>query len=172
MVLHAVAIDMLEPISYDEKDYECGFCTECISACPVTAIGENGLSSDRCMRFAMESAEHPDWVKAQQMTYIGCEICQYACPRNHKTDSIKPNCSLLNAFDTARLIAGDTSDARKLIGRNMTSQGRLTAEAIAMAVRDEPDFFSKYSNELLKAENSEFHAVQDALRYVKELYGR
>ena len=54
----------------------------------------------------------------------------------------------------------------------MTGGGKLTAEAISMAARDEEDFFTRFKDELAKAESSEFEAVGDAIRFAKELIGK
>lgn len=172
IVLQALAIDVLEPLAYAESDKECGKCNACIIACPALAIGENGLNVSKCMRAFMETADHPDWVKQLQRTYIGCEICQYACPRNAEIESTVPSKEQIEAFDTHKLIAGETKKARDLVGRNMTSNGKLTAEAISMAARDEKAFFSIYADELKRAQASEFPAVQDALRYAESIASR
>lgn len=172
IVLQALAIDVLEPLAYDESDKECGKCNACIIACPALAIGENGLNVSKCMRSFMETADHPDWVKQLQRTYIGCEICQYACPRNTEIESTVPSKEQIEAFDTHKLIEGETKKARDLVGRNMTSNGKLTAEAISMAARDEKAFFSIYEDELKRAQTSEFPAVQDALRYAESIGSR
>lgn len=169
IVLQALAIDVLEPLAYDESDKKCGKCNACIIACPAWAIGEEGLNVSKCMRAFMESADHPNWVKQLQRTYIGCEICQYACPRNAKIESTVPSKEQREAFDTRKLIAGETKKARDLVGRNKTSNGKLTAEAISMVARDEKEFFGIYADELKRAQASEFPAVQDALRYAESI---
>lgn len=172
IVLQALAIDVLEPLAYDESDKECGKCNACIIACPALAIGENGLNVSKCMRASMETADHPNWVKQHQRTYIGCEICQYACPRNADIENAVPTKEQREAFDTRKLIAGETKKARELVGRNMTSNGKLIAEAISMAARDEKEFFSVYADELKRAQASGFSAVQDALRYAESIGNR
>ena len=68
--------------SLNTRQSECGNCSLCMKACPTGAISENGLTTERCMRLQMETAQRPDSVRAMQKTFIGCEICQYACPRN------------------------------------------------------------------------------------------
>lgn len=169
IVLQALAIDTLEPLVYDEPAKECGKCNACMMACPASAIGNNGLDVSKCMRAFMETADHPDWVKQLQQTYIGCEICQYACPRNTEIKSTVPSREQREAFETRKLIVGETKKARNLVGRNMTSNGKLTAEAISMAVRDENAFFDIYADELKLAQTSKFPAVQDALRYAESV---
>lgn len=168
IVLQALALDELEPICYNgENDMLCGECRACMDACPSLAIGENGLNVKKCMRIAMDNADHPDWVKRLQRTYVGCEVCQYACPRNGELLAGEPSNEAKSAFDTGKLIRGDTKAARALTGKNKTSNGKLTAEAIAMGVRDEEEFFTEYADELKEAERSPFEAVHNALRYAK-----
>lgn len=173
MVLLALAIDSLGPLEYNEPDVPCseicGSIGACSRVCPVQAIGEKGILRGKCMRAEMDSAIHPDHVKKHMCTYIGCEICQYACPRNSGLGGKEPPQELKLAFDTSKLISGDTAEARKLVGKNMTSNGKLTAEAIAMASVNEPNFFEKYEQELAEAESSQFPSVHDALRFANEI---
>ena len=171
-VILALAIDTLDPLEYDERDVPCGSCTKCADACPTGAITSEGMDYRRCLRFALEELPHGDEAKMLQKTYIGCEICQYACPRNARANGHEVGSEIREAFDTARLVSGDCASARKLVGKNMTGGGKLTAEAISMAARDEADFFTRFKDELAKAEGSEFEAVVDAIRFAKELIGK
>ncbi len=172
IVLSALAVDCFMPQSYDEKDVPCELICHnhpnCAAQCPANAIDANGLIREKCIRFEMENAIHSDRAKSLMQTYIGCEVCQYACPRNNKNAS-SPTDDLLDAFDTKKLIAFDTRAARKLVGKNMSSNGKLSAEAIIMAARDEPDFFEKYEKEIEIASNSSFPAISDALNFVRKL---
>ena len=108
-----------------------------------------------------------------QKTFIGCEICQYACPRNAKiapadTESFRAangdEINLNDVFNLKRLITGDAAQARSLVGRNFTGNGKLTAEAIAFAAND-AELFSSLRNEIFAAADSPFDAVRDAVRY-------
>lgn len=171
-VILALAIDTLSPLEYDERDAPCGSCTKCMDACPTGAVAPEGMDYRRCLRFALEELPHSDEAKLLQKTYIGCEICQYACPRNARANGHEVGSEVRDAFDTARLISGDCASARKLVGKNMTGGGKLTAEAIAMAARDEENFLALYGDELAKAENSGLEAVGDAIRFAKELVGK
>lgn len=161
-VLLALAIDGLSPIEYDERGEVCGDCSLCIRSCPMGAIGQDGLNASMCMRLHMDTAMHPDWVRNVQKTYIGCEICQYACKRNAALTNTKPADEVASAFELKRLISGDAAEARGFVGRNMSGNGKLTAEAIAFAARD-----GLYEEEILAASDSPFEAVQDAIRYAK-----
>jgi epoxyqueuosine reductase len=63
----------------------CGECNECITACPVGAIGPKAIiDGSKCMQFlATRIVRIPESILGQwgQMIY-GCEICQDACPYN------------------------------------------------------------------------------------------
>ncbi len=110
-------------------------CTACAHACPMGAIGPEGLQVTRCMRYHMNGAEYPEAVYAAQRTHMGCEICQHACPENAALVPGSPSEAVREAFDLPRLIAGDTVAARALVGRNKTTGGKLTAEAVRFAAR-------------------------------------
>ena len=159
--------------SLNTRQSECGNCSLCMKACPTGAISENGLTTERCMRLQMETAQHPDSIRAMQKTFIGCEICQYACPRNAKippadTESFRAangdEINLNDVFNLKRLITGDAAQARSLVGRNFTGNGKLTAEAIAFAANDS-ELFLSLRNEIFAAADSPFDAVRDAVRY-------
>lgn len=161
-VLLALAVEGLSPIEYDERGEECGDCSLCMKSCPTGAIGKDGLNVDMCIRLNMDTAMHPDWVRNVQTTYIGCEICQYACRRNASITNAVPAEEAVSAFELKKLICGDAADARGFVGRNMSGNGKLTAEAIAFAARD-----GLYEDEILAASDSPFEAVRDAVRYAK-----
>lgn len=171
VVLSALALDKLEPKDYHqltENKNDCGECRRCIEACPAGAIDRNGLCVEKCMRFHMETAKHPDWVREKQTTYIGCEICQYACSKNAGLQQDAPNKETREAFLAEKLIAGDTRAARLLAGKNMTSCGKLTAEAIAFAANDNEHWDLIELAEQSGDPNLQFDAVQDAIRYARE----
>lgn len=170
MILLALAVSGLTPLSYGganevrNSEY-CKSCHRCIDACPFGAIDENGLTADKCMRMHMNPAMHPDRIRMCQTTYVGCEICQYACPMNANLSPTVPDEEAVNAFELKKLIRGDAADARGLIGRNLTSNGKLTAEAIAFAARD-----GLYAEEILQATDSPFEAVRDAVRFANDIW--
>lgn len=172
IVLSALAVESFVPQTYDEKDVPCdSICRnhpKCGAECPAKAIDVNGLIKDKCIRFEMENALHSDRAKSLMQTYIGCEVCQYACPRNN-ANGVSPPDDFVDAFATKKLIAGDTRAARKLVGKNMSSNGKLSAEAIIMAARDEPDFFDKYKKEIESVSSSPFPAIRDALNFAEKL---
>lgn len=165
VVFVALAVQDIFPLEYHENASEpCGNCRLCMEACPTAAITETGFDITKCMRFHMGNAKHPDWVRNLQKTYMGCEICQYACRRNTSLASTIPSAEMQDAFDMKRLICGDASKARELVGRNMCSNGKLIAEAIAFAAKD-----GLFHDEIEAAEASPFEAVRDAVRYAKQI---
>ncbi len=161
MVLLSIAVSRLAPLDYDIPVRPlCAACKSCISACPAKAISESGVDFSLCHRAFMETAAHPDHIRDRQSTYIGCEVCQRCCPMNAALEAEKPSPEVREAFDTERLIRGDAAAARALVGKNMTSNGKLTAEAIAFAARD-----GLYEDLITQQEGSPFEAVRDAVRY-------
>ena len=69
-----------------------------------------------------------------------------------------------DVFNLKRLITGDAAQARSLVGRNFTGNGKRTAEAIAFAANDS-ELFLSLRNEIFAAADSPFDAVRDAVRY-------
>lgn len=138
IALYAIASDIPLPnMAETSASAQCGKnCTACIKACPTGAITFDGLNRHQCMRYHMNTAEHPEEVRLKQQTFIGCEKCMFACPLNNKIKSAEPDEAALDAFELKRLILGDSADARKLVGRNMSANGKLSAEAIVFAARE------------------------------------
>lgn len=114
----------------------CGSCTICVNACPVGAIDpKSGLNAQKCLRTYMENAPMPDWVMDKLPGFLGCELCQYACPRNRHIAPQEPAQDVLKAFDIPALLHGEQSVAKELVGKNMCSGGRLIAQASVLAAQ-------------------------------------
>ncbi len=111
-------------------------CRACQSACPAGAIDESGFHREKCMRNYMDNADYPDWVRMRQTTFMGCEKCMLACPLNACIAFSSPDENARLAFSLEKLISGDAAAARALVGRNITGNGKLTAEAVTFAWRD------------------------------------
>ncbi len=158
IVLHALAVEGCTPLSYEENEPGCPEgCILCGRACPTGAISEDGVQIARCMRAHLEEAVTSDEIKPLLHCHLGCERCMDACPFNAGLVRSAPDDALREAFDLKRLIEGDAASARALVGRNFTSQGRLTAEAIVFAARE-----GLYEAEIRAALDSPFEAVRDA----------
>ena len=67
---------------------------------------------------------------------------------------------MAKAFDLPRLIRGDASAARLLVGRNQSSNGKLIAEAITLAAKR-----GVYADAIRAGNDSGFEAVRDAVRW-------
>ncbi|MBO4384934.1 MAG: 4Fe-4S binding protein [Clostridia bacterium] len=122
-----------EPFTPEEysitDDGLCSSCRACENACPARAISACGYDVKKCMRFYMDGADYPEWVYGIQRTHLGCEVCQEVCPRNAALGFDEPSPEVREAFDLGRLAGGDTSAARKLVGKNITGNGKLQKEA-------------------------------------------
>ena len=167
VVLLSAAVEGIMPEKYDEKNIGCGSCTACMDACPTGAMDGNGFAFSRCMRFYMDSADHPDCIKDIQKTFMGCEICQYICPRNRHLAGIEPPDEIKRAFDLKNLISGNASKAREYVGRNFTGNGKLTAEAIVFAAKK-----GLYRDEIKKCMNSDFEPVRNAAAYAEKIFDK
>lgn len=59
----------------------CGACRRCIDACPVGAIGENGVDRSRCLQsLASRSGPLPPELLSHWDILYGCSRCRDACP--------------------------------------------------------------------------------------------
>ena len=72
----------------------------------------------------------PRWVMDAITTMLGCELCQFACPYNA---CIPAEEKAPVAFDLKRLLSGDISEARTLIGKNMNKNRKLQQHAAVLA---------------------------------------
>lgn len=139
VVLYAIDTDICFPEPQKAKTLPspCPLnCRACQNACPVNAIDESGFHREKCMRNYMDKADYPDWVRKNQTTFMGCEKCMLACPLNARIAFAEPDETARAAFSLEKLISGDASAARALVGRNITGNGKLTAEAVTFARHD------------------------------------
>ena len=64
----------------------CVGCDRCVKACPVNAIGENGVTPEKCLSYLSQKKGELDPAVAKKMIEYncawGCDICQKACPKN------------------------------------------------------------------------------------------
>ncbi|MTI47000.1 tRNA epoxyqueuosine(34) reductase QueG [Sporosalibacterium faouarense] len=69
-------------------DNKCGFCTNCIDACPTGAIeGNNIVNARRCISYLTQTKEKIPYELREKMgtKIYGCDTCQLVCPINKKT---------------------------------------------------------------------------------------
>lgn len=159
-VLTTFVTELCGPLSTEEPCEECGCCSMCARACLTGAITANGVDYKRCIRWHMGTACHPDFVKEMLPGFLGCEICQAVCPKNAIAGTKEPDDDVAKAFDLPRLIRGDASAARLLVGRNQSSNGKLIAEAITLAAKR-----GVYADAIRAGSDSGFEAVRDAVRW-------
>ena len=66
----------------------CGTCDKCLKACPTGALVEPGvLDARKCISYLTiekRDAFSSQQTKAVKSHVLGCDICQQACPWNHK----------------------------------------------------------------------------------------
>ncbi len=148
----------LTPI-LDEKSTCPEGCTACIRACPMGAITNDGLNVTRCMRYIMDTG-YTEEIWQKQRSFLGCEECQTACPKNAMLKKQPLKKETEEAFDLRRLIMGDTKAARLIAGKNITGRGRLTMEAIAFAAQD-----GMYFEEIKNCLDSQFEQVRLAAKW-------
>ncbi len=159
-VLTTFVTELCDPLYFEEPCEQCGDCTLCTRACLTGAITMNGVDYERCIRWNMGTACHPDFVKEMLPGFLGCEICQSVCPQNAVAGTKEPDDDVKAAFDLLRLIRGDASAARLIVGRNQSSNGKLIAEAITLAAKR-----GIYADAIRAESDSCFEAVRDAVRW-------
>jgi epoxyqueuosine reductase QueG len=166
IVMQALAIEGLAPREESDHTPPCpANCTACMHECPTGAIVREGLFVGRCMRTQMSAALRSDEIKRLSCYHLGCERCLYACPFNAALEAQTPDDATHEAFELRRLILGDTAAARALVGKNNTTQGKLTAEAIVFAARQ-----GLYEGEIRAALDSPFEAVREAALWAISAY--
>ncbi len=159
-VLTTFVTELCEPLHVEEPCEQCGSCSLCMRSCLTGAITMNGVDYKRCIRWHMGTACHPDFVKEMLPGFLGCEICQSVCPQNAMAGTKEPDDDVKAAFDLLRLIRGDASAARLIVGRNQSGNGKLTAEAITLAAKR-----GVYADAIRAISDSRFEAVVDAIRW-------
>jgi len=90
-------VEILTTIPIDFPDISpmesrCGSCTRCMDACPTGAL-ESPYSIDarRCLSYLTienNDALSPEAVKRMKNCFLGCDVCQEACPFNRDPLSV------------------------------------------------------------------------------------
>lgn len=135
----------------------CGHCHACIDACPGHAIQEDGFVLDRCLRFHMESAPFPDWVKQRLPGLTGCEICQAVCPRCASVSALPIPDPIRSLYSYDAILHTDhpqwqsmQRERQKLMGKNMMRKQRLLSQAFVLAANaSNASFVSEAKNGVL-----------------------
>ncbi|MDR1619454.1 MAG: hypothetical protein LBS18_02150 [Clostridiales bacterium] len=114
--------------------HNCAGCRDCADACPAQAIDPAaGLLAHKCLRNFMEKDALPPWVMARVTGLLGCERCMAACRRNRHIGIRQATGAESAAFDLKRLLWENIAPARSLVGKNMATGKRLTAQAAVIA---------------------------------------
>jgi len=108
----------------------CAGCDRCVKECPAGAIGENGVTPDKCLSYlSQKKGELSDEViekMAEMDCAWGCDMCQKVCPMNRNA-ALTP---IEAFFETARpfVTSADSIEGRafawrgkKVIERNLTA---------------------------------------------------
>lgn len=160
VVLQALAVALPSP-AYEpvRPARQCPHCGRCARACPGQAIGEDGFAHARCVRAYMDGDAMPTWTMNAMTALLGCEECQFCCPLNA---GVPVEETLPEAFRLERILSGEIQPVLALIGKNMRSGGRITAQAAVMAQKSgRADLLPL----LLPLIDDERPAVQSAARY-------
>lgn len=69
----------------------CGTCRLCVDACPVHALGADGLDARRCLSY-LTIEYRGAWQEPLRLhdCFYGCDACQKACPHNRHTPGGDP----------------------------------------------------------------------------------
>ncbi|MBQ7637292.1 MAG: 4Fe-4S dicluster domain-containing protein [Clostridia bacterium] len=111
----------------------CDGCEKCVAACPAGAIGENGVTPEKCLSYlSQKKGELSDEVAekmAENDCAWGCDVCQKVCPMN-KNAAVTP---IEAFFETARPFV-TSSDS--IEGRAFAWRGQKVIERNLAAVND------------------------------------
>ncbi len=85
------------------KISSCKSCLECMRACPVKAITENGIRPELCLSHLSQkktlSQEQLLLLRKNKIVW-GCDICQTVCPLNKDTKTTQDNFFKNNRIDS------------------------------------------------------------------------
>ncbi len=106
----------------------CIGCRKCIDACPVKAIGNDGINPDKCLSAVTQkkgslTEEQEKLIKSSGCAW-GCDICQNVCPMNRNI-KIEPIDVFKNGAEFKARTDSDISDRAyawrgdKIIKRNL-----------------------------------------------------
>lgn len=139
IALRAILTDAeIEPDAlYDGDGFAeaCGDCAACVSACPTGALDGTGhVDRARCLRAQADQLPFPEaWRQLLGGSFLGCDLCQDACPRNARVERVAVPDAVLRAFALEKILAGDLDGVAELIGANYARKKRLQARACIVA---------------------------------------
>lgn len=145
---------------------ECADCSACVAACPTGALDGSGhVDRALCLRAQPDSEPFPErWRHLLGGSFIGCDLCQDACPRNAVDRAPVPG-AVLEAFGLKKILGGDLDGVAALIGANYARKKRLQARACIVAANlDRRDCLEDVR--ALLQDDSEL--VRDAARWAVE----
>lgn len=123
----------------------CAGCHACEKACPSGAIDENGYHWRRCVRAYMDDPEAPAWAMEKTCQLMGCEICQNVCPVNAGLSIMPLSETVRAAFAPERLLDGDCSAARALVGKNISAYKLMRQAALVAGTTGRRDLLPRLS---------------------------
>lgn len=119
------------------QEHDCKGCNVCSNACPMGAIGADGLVVSQCLREHM-SGVPGDEAKEKIGCLLGCEICQSVCPKNANCNSVEMPQQLRELFHFENILRWYKSDMQafgEVVGKNYAQRKLLRAQAIYLAAK-------------------------------------
>ena len=109
----------------------CRDCNRCYMACPVGALSDEGIDTDKCVRarqLRLDTATLSDRERGRLL--LGCNRCQVACPHNPTGRELVPDdlAPLLNYDQMHSVVNGGKASISRLyrhIGRNYARPMKL-----------------------------------------------
>lgn len=132
-----IALDMpMEPnlhLDAEPHALHCGDCHACADACPTHAIDEEGFHRERCVRqWMLVGKSVPEDIRlATGNMFLGCDICQRACPKNPAATAVAKDVISVERVLSASKEA--TDEMRDLIGANIAIPNRVLTQGCILA---------------------------------------
>ena len=123
-------IPVTDDLYETEREYSCGKCRRCMSACPGGAITDDGFERERCLRYWMLNGElPPDEIKEKMGSrLIGCDVCEACCPMNRPGTGEPEEAALEDLLEGRNI-----ERLRMLIGSNYARKRKLLIQACLIA---------------------------------------